>query len=439
MNLLEKIKDTPSESIAYIQDSISYSYGNLYSLILKCSSYIRLKRYSKVIIAADDSVSLVVLFLGCINAGASPLLISPKQPEAVFKKIKERFKPSAIFNNDFNCSHVDSFDEDLLSSFDLTNFFLCTSGTTNQMKIVTHSSQSLFYTGSQFSESINVVENSDIFFSAAKMTHAFGLGNSLSIPLTNGACTILLKHDPAAQIVEKIIHRYNPSILCGVPRHLISFLKINLPNNYTPRLILSAGEHLPSQIREKIVSKFKCDIIDAIGSTEMLGFFLVSSKNASLKFTDTSIKYRLEHIEDSIFQLEVKSTHSSVGYFEEEKFKQGWIYTGDIFALSSFNSDVTLKYQGRAGDRIKINGHHAYLNEIDSEILKIEGVEDCYCTVTETEEFKKKLLIRIVTEASMDSIVSNMRKIEVLNRMPFMLEKVGHIPRTISGKVQRYI
>jgi acyl-coenzyme A synthetase/AMP-(fatty) acid ligase len=128
-----------------------------------------------------------------------------------------------------------------------------------------------------------------------------------------------------------------------------------------------------------------------------------------------------------------------VGYFEEEKFKQGWIYTGDIFALSSFNSDVILKYQGRAGDRIKINGHHAYLNEIDCEILKIEGVEDCYSRVAETEGFKKKLLIRIVTEASIDSIASCMKKIEVLNRMPFMLEKVSRIPRTISGKVQRYI
>src|SRR5262249_7014807 len=127
----------------------------------------------------------------------------------------------------------------------------------------------------------------DVVFSAAKLFFAYGLGNAMSFPMSVGATTILLAERPTPDAVLEVIAREQPTIFYGVPT-LFSALLAHKDigkgaGSKRLRLCTSAGEALPANIGERWWQVVGVDILDGIGSTEMLHIF-VSNRPHDIRY-----------------------------------------------------------------------------------------------------------------------------------------------------------
>ncbi len=167
-------------------------------------------------------------------------------------------------------------------------FWLYSSGSTGRPKATLHSHANPYWTAELYGTPILGITEHDVCFSAAKLFFAYGLGNALTFPLSVGATTILMAERPTP---EATFRRWRgeadgarPTIFFGAPTGYAGMLASpDLPasNEVSLRLCSSAGEALPAELGERFTAHFGCEIIDGIGSTEMLHIFLSQPSGAS--------------------------------------------------------------------------------------------------------------------------------------------------------------
>ncbi len=161
---------------------------------------------------------------------------------------------------------------------DETAFLLYSSGSTGDPKGVRHVHSSLMYIATHYGKGILDIQSHDVCFAAAKLFFAYGLGAGMAVPMSVGATTILLPERPAPQSVLAMLHLHNPTLFFGVPTLYAAMLADPdcKPENSSNRLRLciSAGEALPEEVGLTWKRRMGVDIIDGIGSTEMLHVFL---------------------------------------------------------------------------------------------------------------------------------------------------------------------
>lgn len=431
MNLIERIKNTQHTRRAVYSRGEWYSYGKLHSLILKFSSFIKSINVKRVILSRDDDIEFIVALLGCINNKTGVLIVSPKHSQETLTRLIIEFNSDEVISCDFNINDIETFEEDIsIENINDSRFYLCTSGTTGLIKLVEHTGESLLYTGLQFNSIIELTGD-DILFSAAKMTHAFGLGNSISLPLSNGASVILNDSMPVKHTINSICKTHRPTIICGVPRHLIVLTQIKYNGI---RAILSAGEQLPTPLLHQLQQIFNCDVIDAIGSTEVLGFYL--QKKGHLYDTINGCEYKLLNNINGVAELVVRSPYSSIGY-TNNIFADKWILTGDL--VRRVNDSFI--FEGRKNDRVKVNGMYVHLNEIDKEIESIHGVELCTSTydVDELNRTRIKIFVKLNDESIKPIINQLIKNKQHLHDIPYKVLTVSEIPVTLTGKKQRFM
>ena len=156
-------------------------------------------------------------------------------------------------------------------------FWLYSSGSTGRPKGTVHTHANLHWTAELYGKPVMGLGESDIVFSAAKLFFAYGLGNALTFPLSVGATTVLMAERGTPQAVFRRLVQYRPTIFCGVPTLYAAMLSSpDLPqrNTVALRRCISAGEALPRAVGERFTAHFGCEILDGIGSTEMLHIFL---------------------------------------------------------------------------------------------------------------------------------------------------------------------
>ena len=155
-----------------------------------------------------------------------------------------------------------------------------TSGTTGRPKGTVHTHANLFHTADLYARQVLGIREDDIAFSAAKLFFAYGLGNGLTFPLSVGATVVLMAERPTPQAVFQRLVRHRPTVFYGVPTLYASMLAApDLPprEQVAMRVCTSAGEALPRDIGERFQRHFGCDILDGIGSTEMMHIFISES------------------------------------------------------------------------------------------------------------------------------------------------------------------
>ena len=152
-----------------------------------------------------------------------------------------------------------------------------------------HTHGNLYWTAETYGLPILGVREDDVVFSAAKLFFAYGLGNALTFPLSVGATTILMAERPTPQAVFSRLVERKPTIFCGVPTLYAAMLAApELPTRADVRLrrCASAGEALPKEVGERFAARFGCDVLDGIGSTEMLHIFL-SNRPGEVRYGTT--------------------------------------------------------------------------------------------------------------------------------------------------------
>jgi len=340
-------------------------------------------------------------------------------------------------------------------------FILYTSGSTGEPKGALHRQADIFYTNQTFCREVLRVRLSDRLFSSSRLPFAYGLGNSFTFPLLNGATAILCSEKPSPDVIAAIFVEHRPTIFFGVPvvynllleRHR-SGKKLDCSSL---RLCISAGEALPAHLGEEWEREFGVPVLDGIGSTEMLHMFMSNHEDdvrygSSGKLLDgyegRLLDERGEPASDGAEgNLWIKGESAARYYWENPEasartFVDGWVRTGDLYRR---DGDGYWYHMGRSDDCFKSSGQWVSPVEVESVLLRHPGVaraavvEDfdsdglpCACAFVVRHEVKSD---SAQFEKSLRALAAeSLPRFKQPRRYIFASE----LPYTATGKIQRF-
>lgn len=340
-------------------------------------------------------------------------------------------------------------------------FILYTSGSTGEPKGAVHRQSDIFYANQTFCREILRLTPDDRLFSSSRLPFAYGLGNCFSFPLLNGATTILCREKPSPDIIARIFTKHRPTIFFGVPviynlllEHHRSGRKLDCSSL---RLCVSAGEALPAHLGEEWEREFGVQLLDGIGSTEMLHMFMSNHEN-EVRYGSSGrliegYEARLvdEHGEPTPANTEgnlwVKGESSAMYYWEKPEataktFVDGWVRTGDLYRC---DSDGYWYHMGRSDDCFKSSGQWVSPVEVEGALLRHAGV----ARAAVVEDFDADQLpcacafvVKQDVEFDSAQIEYELRKLAAESLPRFKQPRryifVPELPYTATGKIQRF-
>ena len=340
-------------------------------------------------------------------------------------------------------------------------FILYTSGSTGEPKGAVHRQSDIFYTNETFCREVLRLTPADRLFSSSRLPFAYGLGNSFSFPLLNGATTILCCEKPSPDVVSEIFTEHRPTIFFGVPvvynlllEHHRSGKKLDCSSL---RLCISAGEALPAHLGEQWEKEFGIQLLDGIGSTEMLHMFM-SNHEGEVRYGSSGkllhgYEARLldEQGEPVVGGAEgnlwIKGDSASLHYWERadataQTFVDGWVRTGDLYHR---DADGYWFHMGRSDDCFKSSGQWVSPVEVEGVLLRHAGV----ARAAVVEDFDSDRLacacaFVVKQELEFDSaqLEEELRKLAAASLPRFKQPRkylfVNELPYTATGKIQRF-
>ncbi len=347
------------------------------------------------------------------------------------------------------------------ASPDEVAFWLYSSGSTGAPKGVRHVHASLRATAETYGNQVLKIAPDDVMFSAAKAFHAYGLGNSMTFPMAAGARAVLLPDRPTPDAVLDTIQRVRPTIFAGVPTLYASLLsnpRIG-PKAGSDRLrrCISAGEALPEDIGVRWKRLVGVDILDGIGSTEMLHIF-VSNQIGDVRY-GTSGKpvpgyaamvvdehdRPMPHGESG--ELVVKGPSAADGYWNQREksrraFRGEWTYTGDTYTR---DAEGYFRFHGRHDEMLKVSGVWVSPFEVEESLIAHPAVlEAAVVGKADRDGLTKPRAFVVLTAPAADpASLSEELKEHVKQRIgvwkyPRWIEFVDGLPKTATGKIQRF-
>jgi len=229
-------------------------------------------------------------------------------------------------------------------------FILYTSGSTGEPKGAVHSQADIFYTNQTYGREVLRLREGDRLFSSSRLPFAYGLGNAFTFPLLNGLTTILCREKPAPAVVSEVLASYRPTIFFGVP--VVYRMLLEHHRNVAPldasslRLCVSAGEALPAHLGEEWEQTFGVQVLDGIGSTEMLHMFM-SNHDGEVHYGSSGRLLRgydarlIDHEGTAtetgeVGNLWIRGGSAASRYWQRletttQTFVDGWTRTGDLY------------------------------------------------------------------------------------------------------------
>ncbi|MEM6618414.1 MAG: benzoate-CoA ligase family protein [Pseudomonadota bacterium] len=338
-------------------------------------------------------------------------------------------------------------------------FWLYSSGSTGAPKGVRHVHAALRATADTFGQQVLAIRQDDVVFSAAKIFFAYGLGNAVTFPQSVGATTILFNGRPTPDTVTEVIARERPTIFCGVPT-LFAAILAHFDTQGAPdhrlRLSTSAGEALPAEIGQAWDRRIGSQILDGVGSTEMLHIFL-SNRPGDIVYgtSGTAVPgYDLrcvneagdEITEGEVGELLVRGASAADGYWNQRDksratFEGEWTRTGDKYER---RGDGRFVYCGRTDDMFKVSGIWVSPFEVEQAIIEHDAVLEAAVVAKEDADrmLKPKAFV-VLKDAARAVEVQEVIRDFVKDRIgkwkyPRWVEIVDDLPKTATGKIQRF-
>jgi benzoate-CoA ligase len=339
-------------------------------------------------------------------------------------------------------------------------FWLYSSGSTGLPKGTVHAHSSMILTAELYARPVLGIEESDVVFSAAKLFFAYGLGNALSFPLAAGATTVVMAERAAPPAVFARLRKHQPTIFYGVPTLYAAMLASpELPRREELRLrrCVSAGEALPQDIGRRWSERFGVDILDGIGSTEMLHIFL-SNRPGDVRY-GTSGKavpgYSLRVVDENGADVApgqqgelLVSGPTSAGYYWNNRersratFLGAWTRSGDKYTV---NDEGYYVYAGRTDDMLKVSGMYVSPIEVESALITHPSVLEAAVVGREDDQKLVKPLAFVVlkpgaqgSEQLAEELKQHIKARLAPFKYPRWIEFVGDLPKTATGKIQRF-
>lgn len=336
-------------------------------------------------------------------------------------------------------------------------FWLYSSGSTGTPKGTVHLHSHLIQTAELYGRAVLGIKESDVVYSAAKLFFAYGLGNALTFPMSVGATTVLLPARPAPADVFALLKKFQPTIFYGVPTLYAALLADpTKPAKAELRLRVctSAGEALPAEIGKKWTAHYGCEILDGIGSTEMLHIFL-SNRPGQVRYGTTGQAvpgYALRIIGDDgrecgdgeIGELQISGPSSAIMYWNNRAktkatFAGEWTKSGDKYTR---DADGYYTYGGRSDDMLKVGGIYVSPFEVEACLMTHAAVlEVAVIGVADDDQLikpKAYVVLKPGQAATMEELKAHVKQQLAPYKYPRWIEFVGELPKTATGKIQRF-
>jgi 4-hydroxybenzoate-CoA ligase len=344
---------------------------------------------------------------------------------------------------------------------DETAFWLYSSGSTGMPKGVRHVHTSPMETARLTGQACLGIREDDVIYSAATLFFAYGLGNSMSFPMSVGATAVLLPDRPTPEAVFRTLKQHQPTMFFGAPTLYAAMLAYpdGTPANSSQRLrqCVSAGEALPEEIGKAFRAKFGVDILDGVGSTEMLHQYVCNSPNA-LKYGTSGrpvpgydirlVDEQGQDVSDGeVGEMLVRGPTAGDGYWNQRAksrstFEGNWTRTGDKYVR---DADGFYTYQGRTDDMFKVSGIWVSPFEVESALIAHDAVLEAAVVPKEDTDglLKPKAFIVLKPGKSAGNGLHDVLKEHVkakagVWKYPRWIEIVENLPKTATGKIQRY-
>src|SRR5947209_2361031 len=347
------------------------------------------------------------------------------------------------------------------TSKDDVAFWLYSSGSTGFPKGAVHLQHDMVVCSDTYGLHVLGITERDRTFSAAKLFFAYGLGNNMYFPMRVGAEAVLYSGRPTAEAVFQVVDRYRPTLFFGVPTLYASMLQLQDAGDRfdlsSLRLCVSAGEALPADVYRRWVNRFGVEILDGIGTTEILHIFL-SNRPGHVKpgSSGTPVPgYEAIIVDEGgrpvprgeIGNLRVKGDSTMAYYWNrDEKTKETlfgpWIQTGDKYYQ---DEDGDFWYCGRSDDMLKVGGIWVSPVEVENTLIAHEAVLEAAVVGQQDAEKLVKPKAYVVLKDPKDASQELAEELKefVRNRIapykkPWWIDFVPSLPKTATGKIQRY-
>ncbi|HEX6480120.1 MAG TPA: benzoate-CoA ligase family protein [Ktedonobacteraceae bacterium] len=340
-------------------------------------------------------------------------------------------------------------------------FWLYSSGSTGFPKGCVHLQHDMAYCTEYYAKPILNISENDITFSAAKLFFAYGLGNNLYFPFAVGASAVLYPGRPLAEDMFKVVEQYRPTIFYGVPTLYAGMLALpDAEKRFdfsSVRICVSAGESLPADILRRWQEKFHVDILDGIGSTEILHIF-ISNRIGEIRPGSTGkLVPGYEAVvadengqavpQGEIGNLLIKGDSTAAYYWNKhEKTKDvingHWIHTGDKYYQ---DADGYFWYCGRADDMLKVSGQWVSPVEVEAALIAHPAVlEAAVVGDLDADELVKPRAYVVLKQGyePSDPLANELKTFVKERLVPFKyprwIEFLPELPKTATGKIQRF-
>ncbi len=340
-------------------------------------------------------------------------------------------------------------------------FWLYSSGSTGAPKAVKHVHTSLTATARLYSDGVLGFQTNDVVYSAAKLFFAYGLGNAMTFPMAVGASAVLLPDRPTPEVVLDIMRRHRPTIFFGVPTLYAALLAQGDigkgAGSDRLRLCISAGEALPEHIGRRWKEVVGLDILDGIGSTEMLHIFL-SNRPGDLRYGTTGKPvpgYDARIVAEDghelpageVGELIIRGPSAAEGYWNQRAktqrtFVGEWTWTGDKYIR---DADGYYQCCGRTDDMFKVSGIWVSPFEVEAALVSHDAVLEAAVIARADEEglLKPKAFVVLKGGHQADDRLFDALKEHVKARAgpwkyPRWIDVRPELPKTATGKIQRF-
>ncbi len=336
-------------------------------------------------------------------------------------------------------------------------FWLYSSGSTGRPKGALHTHGNPYWTAELYGTPVLGLTESDVLFSAAKLFFAYGLGNALSFPLSVGATVVLMAGRATPDAVFARWTEHQPTVFFGAPTGFAGMLaSARLParDQVSLRLASSAGEALPAELGERFSAHYGIEIIDGIGSTEMLHIFL-SNLPGRVRYGTTGWPvpgYQIELRGDNgqpvpdgeIGDLYIRGPSAALMYWgnrvkSRETFQGEWTRSGDKYVR---NADGSHTYSGRSDDMLKVSGIYVSPFEVEATLVQHPAVlEAAVIGVIDAEGLtraKAFVVLKDGEQADDAELKAFVKDRLAPYKYPRLIEFVAELPKTATGKIQRF-
>ena len=339
-------------------------------------------------------------------------------------------------------------------------FWLYTSGSTGRPKGAVHRHRDMVVTSQHFAVDTLGITADDVHFSAAKLFFAYGLGNAMTFPLWTGGTAVLMAGRPTPASTFATIEAFRPSVYYGVPTLYAAQLQAlegESPDLSSVRLCVSAGEPLPASLLERWQAATGLDIVDGIGTTESLHIFISNRPGRVRPGTSgTPVPgYAVRLVDDEgrdvapgeTGNLLIRGQSLIAAYWGDPArtataFDGAWLRTGDTYTIDEAGCYVCC---GRSDDMLKVGGIWVSPVEIEARLIAHEAVLEAAVVGRADDDglIKPEAWIvlaegRTPGERLSEALVAHCKAGLARYKYPRWLRYVGSLPKTATGKVQRY-